>query len=100
MPAPFLHPITEAPRDGSAFRAVVNGERVTVRRLNGLWCCERRSAPDTLDLYEVLALAAAELRCVADTIYAARRPTEEMLAAARAVGIRAVETIDEWRSRP
>jgi len=39
----------------------------------------RREPPDYLDAYEVLALAAAELKCAAYTIYDTRRIPEALL---------------------
>lgn len=59
------------------------------------------SALDHLDLFGTLMNAAAELRSAAEVTYASRyaagKPDDEMLAAARAASARAVAAIDEWR---
>ena len=51
--------------------------------------------PDHIDTFGILAEAAAELKCAADTIYGAGRVTSETLASARAAAERAIAAIDE-----
>jgi len=54
-----------------------------------------REQPDHIDTFGILAEAASELKCAADTIYGAGRVTSETLASARAAAERAIAAIDE-----
>ena len=54
--------------------------------------------PDHIDLFGILAEAAAEIKSAADILYGTRRLPAETLASARAAAERAIAAIDEHRS--